>query len=253
MTDRSGGHGYRGRGRDGMRQDANALPVPAARALLPRLSPPDPRAAVVVLHGGRATSERRTRSWQLAALRMDPFVRSVTALLPRQDILVAQVRYRLRGWNGSRADPVRDTRQALDELAELTGPVPTVLLGHSMGGRAALHAAGHPQVRGVVALAPWWPPGEPVDHLAGRHVVALHGDQDRVTSLADTADCVRRARRTATRAGLAVVGAGDHAMLRRHRLWHRTAAGAVAHLLDPEGTPDPLPAGCYRAGDVPVL
>lgn len=253
MTDRIAGHGDRSGGRGEVGQDASGLPRPATRALLPRRSPSAPAAAVVVLHGGQATSERPTRSWQAAALRMDPFVRAVTAALPRQDVLVAQVRYRLRGWNGRRADPVRDTRQALDELAELAGPVPTVLLGHSMGGRAALHAAGHPQVRGVVALAPWWPPGEPVEQLAGRHLVALHGDRDRVTSPADTAGLVRRARRTAARAGMAVIGGSDHALLRRHRLWHRTTAAVVAHLLDPENLPDPLPGDCYGAGDFPVL
>lgn len=64
---------------------------------------------------------------------------------------------------------------------------------------------------------------------------------------------MRRARRTAARAGLAVVGGGDHAMLRRPRLWHRPAAAVVAHLLDPDGTSDPLPGDCYGAGDFPVL
>ncbi|MFF7134508.1 MULTISPECIES: alpha/beta fold hydrolase [unclassified Streptomyces] len=236
-----------------MRQDESGSSVPPAAALLPRRCPPRPSAAVVVLHGGQDMSDRHTRSWQLAALRMGPFVRAVTASLPRQDILVAQVRYRLRGWNGPRADPVRDTHRALRELAELAGPVPTVLLGHSMGGRAALRAAGHAQVHGVVALAPWWPPGEPVQQLTGRHVIALHGDRDRVTSPADTADCVRRARDTAARAGMAVVREGDHPMLRRHRFWHRTAAAVVAHLLDPESAPDPLPQDCYGTGDFPVL
>ncbi|MFF5360292.1 alpha/beta hydrolase [Streptomyces scabiei] len=222
-------------------------------ALLPRRSPARPRAAVLVLHGGQATSERPTSARQLAALRMDPLVRAVTAALPHDDVLVARVRYRLRGWNGERADALRDTRRALDELAELAGPVPTVLLGHSMGGRAALRAAGHPRVSGVLALAPWWPTGEPVAQTAGRHVVALHGDRDRVTSAAETAECVRRARGTASRAGMAVVGDGDHAMLRRHRFWHRTASAVVAHLLDPDGVPDPLPEECYGAGGFPVL
>ncbi|ELP65573.1 hypothetical protein STRTUCAR8_05084, partial [Streptomyces turgidiscabies Car8] len=225
--------------------------VAPASALLTRRCPSAPGAAVVVLHGGQADSDRRARPWQLAALRMDPFVRAVTAALPGQDVLVAQVRYRLRGWNGSRADPVRDTHRALDELAELAGPVPIVLLGHSMGGRAALRAAGHPQVRGVVALAPWWPPGEPVEQLAGRHLVALHGDRDRVTSPAESADCVRRARETADRAGLAVVGGGDHPMLRRHHFWQDTAVAVVAHILDPTGSPDPLPADCYAQGSGP--
>ncbi|MEU1552580.1 alpha/beta hydrolase [Streptomyces scabiei] len=222
-------------------------------ALLPRRRPSRPRAAVLVLHGGQATSERPTSSRQLAALRMDPIVRAVTAALPHDDVLVARVRYRLRGWNGERADALRDTRRALDELAELAGPVPTVLLGHSMGGRAALRAAGHPRVSGVLALAPWWPAGEPVAQTAGRHVVALHGDRDRVTSAAETAECVRRARGTAARAGMAVVGDGDHAMLRRYRVWHRTASSVVAHLLDPDGVPDPLPEECYGAADFPVL
>ncbi|WP_420712490.1 alpha/beta hydrolase, partial [Streptomyces sp. SPB78] len=71
---------------------------------------------------------------------------------------------------------------ALDALAARDGDRPVVLLGHSMGGRAALRAAGHPTVRGIVALAPWCPEGEPVAQLAGRELVILHGDQDRVTS-----------------------------------------------------------------------
>lgn len=230
--------------------DTSARTTPA---LLPRRCPPRPRAAVLVLHGGQETSEHPTHPRQLAALRMDPVLRAVTAALPHQDVLVARVRYRLRGWNGTRADAGRDTLRALDELTALAGPVPTVLLGHSMGGRAALHAAGHPQVTGVCALAPWWPTGEPVGQTAGRRIVALHGARDRVTSPAATADCVHRAQATAARAGMAVIAGGDHAMLRHHRLWHRTTAAVVAHLLDPAAVPDPLPQECYGTGDFPVL
>ncbi|MFD5227948.1 alpha/beta fold hydrolase [Streptomyces qaidamensis] len=238
----------RGRGKE----PAVTAPPPA-NALLPLLSPPNPRVAVLVLHGGRASSGSRARPWQLASLRMDPVVRAVSAALPGEDALVARVRYRLRGWNGERADPASDTRRALRELTGLAGSVPVVLLGHSMGARAALHAAGHPQVRAVVGLAPWWPTGEPVRAVEGRHIVALHGDRDRVTSPAETAACVRRAGATAARAGMALIGGGDHAMMRRPRFWHRTAAAVVAHLLDPEGTPDPLPQECYGTGDFPVL
>lgn len=234
------------RGHTVVQQDETGLPSPT---LLIRHRPVRPRAAVLVLHGGQETSHRPARPWQLAALRMGPFARAVSG----DDILVARARYRVRGWNGERADPVRDTHRALDELAQLAGPVPTVLLGHSMGGRAALRAAGHSQVCGVVALAPWWPPGEPVEQTAGRHILCLHGDQDRVTSPTESADCVRRARGTATGAGMALVGGGDHAMLRRHRLWHDTAAALVAHLLDPAGTPDPLPEQSYGTADFPVL
>ncbi|MFJ9244565.1 alpha/beta family hydrolase [Streptomyces sp. NPDC101776] len=222
-------------------------------SLTVRRRPACPRAAVLVLHGGQADSERAARPWQLAALRMGPVVRAVSAALPHEDVLVAQVRYRVRGWNGDRADPVRDALRALDAVAELAGTVPTVLLGHSMGGRAALRAAGHPLVTGVVALAPWWPPGEPVGQAAGRHVVALHGERDRVTSPGETAECVLRVREVTARAGMGVVAGGDHGMLRRHGFWHRTTAALVAHLLDPGGAPDPLPSGAYGVGEFPVV
>ncbi|WP_107122120.1 alpha/beta hydrolase [Streptomyces sp. DSM 15324] len=227
--------------------------APSVSALVLRGSPPRPRAAVLVLHGGQADSERPSRRGQLAALRMEPIVRAVTAALPHRDVLVGQVRYRVRGWNGTRADPVRDARRALEDLARLAGPVPTVLLGHSMGARAALRAADHPQVRAVLALAPWWPAGEPVEQVAGRRIVALHGARDRITSPAATADCVHRAQRTAARAGMALVAGGDHALLRRHRFWHLTTTAVVAHLLDPDGVPDPLPEECYGTGAFPEL
>ncbi|MFI5961185.1 alpha/beta hydrolase [Streptomyces asoensis] len=231
--------------------DTESPPTPAV--VLPRRRPPRPRAAVLVLHGGQETSDSPTSPRQLAALRMDPILRAVTAALPHEDVLVARVRYRLRGWNGTRADAGRDTLRALDDLDASVGSVPTVLLGHSMGGRAALHAAGHPQVTGILALAPWWPSDEPVVQTAGRRIVALHGARDRVTSPTDTADCVHRAQGAAARAGMAVIGGGDHAMLRRHRLWHRTTAAVVAHLLDPDAVPDPLPEECYGTGPFPVL
>ena len=43
--------------------------------------------------------------------------------------------------------------------------MPVVVLGHSMGGRTACRVADHDLVRGVVALAPWLPPGESVADL----------------------------------------------------------------------------------------
>ncbi|MCS0605853.1 alpha/beta hydrolase [Streptomyces sp. LP11] len=222
-------------------------------ALVPLLVPPRPRAAVLVLHGGAADSTVAARPWHPAALRMRPFPRAIRSALPDGDVLLARVRYRLRGWNGTRADPVRDTLEALRRLTDLAGPVPVVLVGHSMGGRAALHAASHPRVRAVVALAPWWPPGEPVRQLTGRQVIALHGERDRITAPADTAACVRRARQAGARTAMALVGTGDHAMLRRSGFWHDTTAAVVAHLLDPGHHPDPLPARCYGDGAFPVL
>ena len=89
-----------------------------------------------------------------------------------------------------------------------------VLVGHSMGARAALRAAGHPCVTAVAGLAPWLPPGEPVDQLAGRAILLAHGTADIVTSPADTWAYADRARALTTVAEIEVRG-GEHAMLRR--------------------------------------
>ena len=94
---------------------------------------------------------------------------------------------------------------------------PVVLLGHSMGARTAVHVADDAAVRGVVALAPWFPP-----RRAGRRrwpastLVAAHGSRDRITSSRGDPR-VRRARRarsapTATYVDMGRVG---HYMLRR--------------------------------------
>ncbi|NED23178.1 prolyl oligopeptidase family serine peptidase, partial [Streptomyces sp. SID9913] len=106
----------------------------------------------------------------------------------------------------------------------------------SMGGRAALRAAAAPEVRGVVALAPWCPEGEPVAHLRDKDVVVLHGDHDRVTDPHASAAFVRRARESGARAAMRTVPGGDHAMLRHAGHWHRTAAAAVTALLTPGRT-----------------
>ena len=210
-------------------------PVPEAAdatkaALVMRRAPHTPRAAVLFLHGGCADSRAASHAWHPAALRMRPFVRAVGAATA-DDILLGEVRYRLRGWNGHDADPVQDTRRALSELVHGFGDIPTVLVGHSMGGRAALRAAALPQVRGVVALAPWCPDGEPVAHLRGKNLVVLHGDRDRVTDPCASTSFARLARAAGARAQVLVMSGGDHAMLRHSGHWHRTTASTVADLL----------------------
>jgi pimeloyl-ACP methyl ester carboxylesterase len=202
------------------------------------------RAAVLILHGGTADSTDPSRPWHAARVRMRPFVRAVTRALPGEDVFVGQVRFRHRGWNGTDADPVTDVRRALGELADLVGEVPVVLVGHSMGGRAALSAAAAPQVRAVVALAPWCPEGEPVAHLRDKRVIVLHGDRDRVTDPAASFALVRRAEDAGSAASAVRVEGGDHAMLRRARTWHRATASTVAELVNRFGTGlGPFPAG----------
>ncbi|TQF04265.1 alpha/beta fold hydrolase [Kitasatospora acidiphila] len=198
------------------------------------------RAVVLVLHGGREADLAPARPWQPAAVRMAPFLRPLRRATAGGAVAVGLVRYRHRGWNGDRADAAQDVLAALDAVAAECGPVPVVLLGHSMGGRAALRAAGHRAVTGVVALAPWCPPDDPCEQLAGRTLVTLHGDLDRVTDPAATLAFAARARAAgAAVAGIGVAG-GDHAMLRRHRDWHRGAAGLVAALLGLRPLPGPV-------------
>ncbi|MFC9132745.1 alpha/beta fold hydrolase [Streptomyces sp. NPDC057099] len=207
-----------------------AARMPAA--LVPRLAPGTPRAAVLFLHGGRSEGRSPSRPWHLAALRMRPFVRAVAAALPDDDgVFLGEVRYRVRGWNGDEGDALRDVRRALDELVRRAGDVPVVLVGHSMGGRAALRAAGAPQVRAVLALAPWCPDGEPVSQLRDKDVVVIHGDRDRVTDPGASVSYVRRARAAGARADVRLVPGGDHAMLRGDTNWHRLAASTAVGLL----------------------
>jgi pimeloyl-ACP methyl ester carboxylesterase len=149
---------------------AEPVPMPSRPnpdALQVRCRPERPTAIVLLLHGGRADSLTPVPRLSLAKARMRPFATAISRRSWGHHVLVAEVRYRCRGWNGHRADPARDAARAVEDLAALTPGLPVVLIGHSMGARAALAVAGHDAVHGVVALAPWCPPGEPVAQLSG--------------------------------------------------------------------------------------
>ncbi|GAB2689416.1 alpha/beta hydrolase [Kitasatospora kifunensis] len=213
-----------------------------------RVRPAGARAVLLILHGGQEASTVPASSWQPAAVRMRGFVAPLLRATAGRPPAVGLVRYRYQGWNGERADPAKDVVAALDAVVAELGPVPVVLLGHSMGGRAALRAAGHQAVTGVVALAPWCPPEDPCEQLAGRTLVTLHGDRDRVTDPAATVDFAARARLAGARvAGIEVAG-GDHAMLRRSRDWHLAAARLSAALLGIRTVPPEVAAALELRG-----
>ncbi|MFD3329027.1 alpha/beta fold hydrolase [Streptomyces sp. NPDC058701] len=200
-------------------------------ALAVRWAPFAPRAAVLVLNGGRADALEAPPRLNLPALRMRPVATGIVRATQHDHVLVGHVRYRHRGWNGGRADALQDAREALRALLRTAGDVPVVLVGHSMGGRAALRLAGDPHVNGVVALAPWCPPGDPVDQLRGRRVAALHDPADRVTSARETWDLLDRADRIGAHTLAVPMAAGGHAMLRDARAWHRTTTSLTLGLL----------------------
>lgn len=144
---------------------------------------------VLLLPGGEATGLRRPSRLTTAAVR--PLARRLAKAGRQEGLTGHVVHYRCRGWNGSAAHPAADARWAADEVVRRYGDVPICLVGQGMGARAGIHAAGHPAVSAVVALAPWLPEpeagarrgadAEPVKQLVGRQVLIAHGTNDERT------------------------------------------------------------------------
>jgi len=184
------------------------------------------RGVVLVLNGGRSRGTSPARRRHLAYLRMVPFAAAVHAAVADHGVAVWQLRYRLRGWNGSRRDPVVDARWAL-ERARATHPgAPVFLVGHSMGGRTAAYVLGDPDVAGACLLAAWIEAYDEVPPVAGRLVVVAHGDQDRTTNPAGSARFAAEAAAAGATVAQFVVAGEGHAMLRQAGAWHTLARDA---------------------------
>jgi pimeloyl-ACP methyl ester carboxylesterase len=203
-----------------------------------RLAPADVLGVVVVLHGGRSVSTVPTTATQLSVVRMVPLARAIRRGLRGTGTVVWRPRLQVRGWNGAAASPVADLTALLDQIPGVFGSVPVVLVGHSMGGRAVMRVAGHPLVTAVAGLAPWLPPGEPTEQLAGRRVLLVHGDADHTTSPAESWAFAERARAVTATATIEIRG-GEHAMLRRVGLWHKIAADFARLSLPGPGAAQP--------------
>jgi alpha-beta hydrolase superfamily lysophospholipase len=188
-----------------------------------------------MLHGGAETDvdpvTAHSRPWQRSRLMMAQLQRP----FHRAGLDVWLLRYRFTGWNhGHQAhpSPVPDARWALDQVRAAHGSLPVVMLGHSMGARTGAAVADDPNVRGVVALAPWFPPDEPVEPLAGRHLVAAHGRADRVTNFGSTTSFVRRAGAVAASAELVDMDGLGHYMLKGIGRWNAVARDRTLDVFD---------------------
>ena len=226
--------------------------TPRARLLPVRVptGPNAPRGAVVVLHGGAGRRDASAVSpTQLSVLRMVPVARRI-ARAGRGRRAVLRLLNSTRGWDASHT-PVEDVRWALAQLrSSLGADVPVCLVGHSLGGRAALLAADQRGVASVVALNPWVQESDGAEIAVppGRPVLVVHGDEDRIASPRRSAVVAAALRRT-TDVGYVSVRGGRHAMLRHGTTFERVAADfATATLLgDPPRPPvDAILAGTDR-------
>lgn len=189
-------------------------------------------AVVLVLHGGAdRPGQPRVSPTQLSVLRMIPIAQRI-AKADRRRLAVYRLLNSTRGWD-TRHTPVDDVHWAIDQLGEGFGSdLPVGLVGHSLGGRAAILAADRPEVRSVVALNPWVYPADGGVDLTGRHVLIVHGTDDRIAPAARSQAAAQLLARTAEVSYVSVAGA-KHAMLRRGGEFERLAADfSAATLLD---------------------
>jgi len=210
------------------------------RARLVETRVPDrPQGVVLLLHGGASRRDQMAVSpTQLSVLRMVPIAARV-AHAGRGRLAVFRLLNSTRGWDTSHT-PVDDVAWALGELHQrFEADLPTCLVGHSLGGRAAILAAGQTDVRSVVALAPWvYTSDGDSPPPPGRRFLFVHGDDDRVASPERSAVVADRLRRSSDVGYIRVAG-GKHAMLRHGTVFDRAAADfARATLLGDE--PGPL-------------
>jgi len=202
-------------------------PDPRSPGLEQRPATGETRGIALFCHGGTVASVEPPRDRALSLVRMRAFESFVHASAGGRGIATALVRYRVAGWNGEAADAFADVRWAISELRDQHGTdVPIVLVGHSMGGRAALRAGAEPSVTAVCALAPWTPPAEPVMSVRNQTVVIAHGRGDRWVPAKLSADYAVRARRAGARVARFTLP-GGHGMVRRAHRWHTLALDVV--------------------------
>lgn len=188
---------------------------------------PPTTACVLVLPGGKPRSAGLSRPWQLSNVRIAWLAHALRASLTGRGIAVERVQYRVRGWNEPERDPVRDAAAALADATERFGDIPIVLVGHSMGGRVAAHVADHPNVRGVAALAPWWPESDAALIPTGCALAVAHGSRDRWTDPDVSREQTALARGRGVDATWVSLAGGGHFLLTKPRWWHQVAADLV--------------------------
>lgn len=201
-------------------------PLPTRARLIETHVPRDPEGAVLVLHGGASRGEGvRVSPTQLSVLRMVPIAARIAAR-SRGRLAVFRLLNSVRGWDATHT-PVHHVRWALAEIHRRFGDLPAALVGHSLGGRAAILSADAEPVRAVAALNPWVYPHDGRVDTSGREFLVVHGTDDRVAEPGRSLAAAALLREGNT-VGYVRVAGGTHAMLRRRHLFDGLAADFVA-------------------------
>lgn len=184
---------------------------------------------VIVLHGGASrTQGTRVSPAQLSVVRMIPIAQRV-ARTGRGRLAVFRLLNSVRGWDAS-PTPLDDARWALEQVRQRLGDLPVCLIGHSLGGRAAILSSAEPAVHSVIALAPWVYPQDGRVQATGRRILIVHGTDDRVASPA-RAEAAARLLRTSAQVSLVWVEGGKHSMLSHRDEFDGLAADFAAATL----------------------
>lgn len=168
---------------------------------------------MLALHGGAPDSTTATPRFDPGYLRLVLAARAIDART-RGHLKVALLRNAVRGWNGAEGSPVLDAEWALERLTTTYPGLPIGLLGHSLGGRVAFAVVTRPEVRSVVALAPWITDVYDGHDFVGKPTLVVHGNSDSVTDADASENLVRRIREAGGEARFESV-AGSHPLL-----WH---------------------------------
>ena len=183
--------------------------------------PASAEGVVLVLHGGASRGDGvRVSPTQLSVVRMIPTARAC-ARAARGRLAVYRLLNTFRGWD-SEHTPVADSDWAIEQVAARYPSAPVGLVGHSLGGRAALVAGDDPAVRSVVGAQPVALPRRrrrPV-----RPVGAVRARWPGPGRLARSAEAVARRLARRTSVGFIRIPDGKHAMVRHGSAYDRYAA-----------------------------
>jgi hypothetical protein len=130
---------------------------------------------VLVLHGGAGQRTNvAVNPAQLSVVRMIPIARRI-AHAGKGELAVFRLLNSRRGWDTTHT-PVHVVRWALEQIPRsFARRCPSASWAISLGGRAALLAAGEPSVASAVALAPWVLSSDDPRGVEGKPLLIIDG------------------------------------------------------------------------------